>query len=83
MGCFLISFCLGNTYQKAWDMLNRLEQELGYMVVTRQHGGKNGGKTRLTDKGKLLMYAFQHYEDEVQNFAQRRFTELFQLSGLI
>lgn len=74
---------MGLSYQKAWDMLNRLEQELGYMVVTRQHGGKNGGKTRLTDKGKLLMYAFQHYEDEVQNFAQRRFTELFQLSGLI
>lgn len=74
---------MGLSYQKAWDMLNRLEQETGYAVVLRQHGGKNGGKTCLTDKGQQLMYAFQRYEDEVQTYAQRQFIEIFQTSGLI
>lgn len=74
---------MGLSYQKAWDMMNQLEHELGYAVVTRQHGGKNGGKTCLTEKGRQLMYAFQQYEDEVRSFAQQRFDVLFRASGLI
>lgn len=74
---------MGLSYKKAWDMLNRLERELGYTVVMRQHGGKNGGNTCLTDKGRQLMYAFQHYEDEVRGFAQQRFDALFCKTKLI
>ena len=74
---------MGLSYQKAWDMLNQLEQELGYAVVERQHGGKSGGNTRLTEKGCRLMYAFQQYEDEVCSFARQRFDVLFRGTGLI
>lgn len=83
--CSVRQACLhmGLSYQKAWDMINRLERELGYAVVTRQHGGKNGGCTCLTDKGQQLMYAFQHYENEVRAFAQQRFDALFRETGLI
>lgn len=70
--CSVRQACLhmGLSYQKAWDMINRLERELGYAVVTRQHGGKNGGKTCLTDRGQRLMLAFQQYEDELHAFAR-------------
>lgn len=74
---------MGLSYQKAWDMLNRLEQEVGYAVVTRQHGGKNGGKTCLTDRGQQLMLAFQQYEDELHAFARQRFDVLFRQAGLV
>ena len=74
---------MGLSYQKAWDMMNKLEHELGYAVVTRQHGGKNGGKTCLTEKGRQLMYAFQQYENEVRDSAQQRFDALFRETGLI
>lgn len=74
---------MGLSYQKAWDMINRLEHELGYDVVTRQHGGKNGGNTCLTEKGRQLMYVFQQYEQEVTSFARQRFDALFCESGLI
>ena len=74
---------MGLSYQKAWDMINRLEQETGYAVVIRQHGGKNGGNTSLTDRGQQLMYAFQHYEEEVCVFARQRFEVLFRDTGLI
>lgn len=74
---------MGLSYQKAWDMMNKLEHELGYAVVSRQHGGKNGGKTCLTEKGRQLMYAFQQYENEVRDFAQQRFDALFRETGLI
>lgn len=83
--CSVRQACLhmGLSYQKAWDMINQLERELGYAVVTRQHGGKNGGNTCLTDRGRQLMYAFQHYENEVRGFAQQRFDALFRKTGLI
>lgn len=74
---------MGLSYQKAWDMINRLERELGYAVVTRQHGGKNGGKTCLTDRGQRLMLTFQQYEDELHAFARQRFDALFRETGLI
>ena len=74
---------MGLSYQKAWDMINRLEREVGYAVVTRQHGGKNGGKTCLTDRGQRLMLAFQQYEDELHAFARQRFDVLFRENGLI
>lgn len=74
---------MGLSYQKAWDMMNKLEHELGYAVVSRQHGGKNGGKTCLTEKGWQLMYAFQQYENEVRDFAQQCFDALFRETGLI
>ena len=74
---------MGLSYQKAWDVLNRLEQEVGYAVVTRQHGGRNGGKTCLTDRGQQLMLAFQQYEDELHAFARQRFDVLFRQTGLV
>lgn len=83
--CSVRQACLhmGLSYQKAWDMINRLERELGYAVVTRQHGGKNGGKTCLTDRGQRLMLTFQQYEDELHAFARQRFDALFRETGLI
>ena len=76
-------FHAGLAYQNAWNMINKLEEETGYAVVTRQRGGKNGGETCLTEKGKQLMYAFQQYEEEVNAFAQQRFDGLFRKSKLI
>ena len=70
-------FHMGLSYQNAWNMINKLEEETGYAVVTRQRGGKNGGETCLTEKGQQLMYAFQQYEDEVNKFAQQRFDVIF------
>lgn len=74
---------MGLSCQKAWDMLNQLERELGYAVVMRQHGGKSGGKTCLSEKGCRLMYAFEQYEDEVRSFARQRFDVLFRGADLI
>lgn len=68
---------------KAWDMLNKLEQELGYPVVKRQHGGKRGGGTSLTSRGKRLLVTYQRFEENVLEYARDEFFRLFRKNGLI
>lgn len=71
------------SYGKAWDMLNRLEMELGYSVVQRRQGGRQGGNTLLTNQGYEFLLTYQQFEEEVFHFTQSRFHELFLSSDLL
>ncbi|HEX9250648.1 MAG TPA: NTP transferase domain-containing protein [Ignavibacteriaceae bacterium] len=65
------------SYSKAWNMLNQLEQELGYAVVERKHGGSNGGKTYLTKEGIEFLKKYQQFEENVRKYAKDEFDRLF------
>ncbi|MCF0147483.1 MAG: NTP transferase domain-containing protein [Clostridium sp.] len=65
------------SYSKAWNMINKLEKELGYPVVKRQHGGKNGGKTSLTDEGIDFLRKYEKFEEDVRQYAKSEFNKWF------
>ena len=65
------------SYSKAWNLLNNMERELGFPVVERQHGGRSGGKTYLTDQGREFLNQYLNFEDSVKQFAKKRFQEIF------
>lgn len=65
------------SYSKAWNMLNELEQELGYAVVQRKHGGSKGGKTYLTKEGIELLEKYEQFELNVRKYAKDEFDRLF------
>ena len=69
--------CSGIAHSKAWDMINRLEQHLGYSVVERQRGGKSGGSTRLTEQGREFLTAYHDFEQAVHQFTQDEFKKRF------
>ncbi len=71
------------SYGKAWDMLNKLEKEVGYPVVLRRHGGKSGGRTDLTEQGFELLRAYQEFENNVFKYSQGEFQKIFIKKGLI
>jgi molybdate transport repressor ModE-like protein len=71
------------SYGKAWDMLNRLETELGYTVVERIQGGKSGGNTFLTQRGAAFLQAYQQFEGEILQYTQNRFQDLFLKSDIM
>ena len=58
-------------------MLNHLEEELGYEVLTRHQGGKNGGKTELTPAGKQFLLDFSAFEANVRQYAADEFERIF------
>ncbi|OPJ65588.1 DNA-binding transcriptional regulator ModE [Clostridium chromiireducens] len=65
------------SYSKAWDMLNKLEKELGYAVVERKHGGSRGGKTSLTKEGLEFLNKYEQFEENVRKYAKEEFNRLF------
>jgi len=49
---------LGTSYRKAWGDIKKAEELLGYDLTVKHRGGKDGGKSELTDKSKNLLEAY-------------------------
>jgi molybdate transport system regulatory protein len=49
---------MGISYRKAWGLLREIEYVLGFPLVGKHRGGKEGGKTDLTDEGTELTDAY-------------------------
>ena len=62
---------------KAWMILNNLEKSLGYAVVERKQGGKQGGKTYLTEEGQIFLEKYRNFEEQVKQYARKSFFEIF------
>ncbi len=48
----------GFSYKGAWDTIEQMTQLTGGSLLERQAGGKGGGRTRLTERGKQLLKNF-------------------------
>ena len=58
-------------------IIRTAEEELGYKIVERRHGGKNGGAAYVTERGKKLLYKFERYEEQVEKAALELFEDIF------
>ena len=68
---------MGISYSKGWTIIRTAEEELGYKIVERRHGGKNGGAAYVTERGKKLLYKFERYEEQVEKAALELFEDIF------
>jgi len=66
------------SYSAAWNMLNRVEDELGFPLVTRIRGGSTGSGSVLTEKGKALMDAYDHFSAHLNNEARTLYSRIFE-----
>lgn len=65
------------SYSAAWNMLNRVEDELGYPLVVRIRGGSKGSGSVLTEKGKALMDAYDRFSEHLEQEARRLYSNIF------
>ena len=68
---------MGISYSKGWTIIRTAEEELGYKIVERLHGGKNGGAAYVTERGKKLLCKFERYEEQVEKAAMELFEDIF------
>ena len=66
----------GISYSKAWRILNEVERQLGYPVVSRQHGGPSGGGCMVTPAGREIMSKFREAEKRIHAYSELVFKEL-------
>ena len=65
------------SYSTAWNMLNRVEEELGFPLVTRIRGGTSGSGSVLTEKGKALLDAYDRFSEQISREAKTLYREIF------
>lgn len=63
---------------KAWDMITRLEEELGFTVVNRQQGGGRERQTSLTPQGEAFLEFYGEFEAAVQEYAGQEFEKRYE-----
>ncbi len=61
----------GYSYKGAWDAIDLMTRLTGGSLLERQAGGKGGGKTRLTARGKQLLENFLLVQAEHARFIAR------------
>ncbi len=64
------------SYSKGWTMLRIAEQELGFQVVVRYQGGKNGGNAYLTVQGREFLKRYERLAQEVSDVTEQKFKEI-------
>lgn len=59
---------IGMSYKAAWDAIDTMNNLAGEPLVERSSGGKGGGGTRLTARGRQLVDNFRLIENEHRRF---------------
>ena len=64
---------LGISYRKAWGDLKKTQDTLNIALVEKQRGGRSGGKTSLTAKGKKWVDAYTKFRSDIEKAAEKAF----------
>jgi molybdate transport repressor ModE-like protein len=64
---------LGISYRKAWGDLKKAQNALGIVLIEQQRGGRQGGRTTLTEQGKRWLSAYGRFRQDVEAVVQTSF----------
>ena len=68
---------MGLSYSTGRTLLERAERELGYTVVERSPGGKNGGSAQVSEAGMQFLEKYERLEKELSKAAEEKIWEIF------
>lgn len=68
---------MGMAYSKAWTMLRKAEEMLGYPLLEREVGGARGGSSRLTPQGRILLRNYRMMEESLNRTGARLLEKFF------
>lgn len=64
------------SYKKAWRLIEEMNQFFDEPLVVKEQGGKSGGGTRLTEKGRRLVEEFRRIEKGLVDFLQKESSKI-------
>ena len=69
---------MGMAYSKAWTIVRRCEEALGFPLLISSTGGRRGGGAALTQEARDLLEAYRRYCQRLEAWSQSVFQEEFQ-----
>ena len=66
------------SYSSGWNVIRTLESQLSRTLIRRSQGGAGGGKSSLTEDGKLLLERFEAYSEALREQAGALFDQYFE-----
>lgn len=70
-------------YTKALKLIKQAESSLGYPLIARTAGGKDGGGSILTPEGKAWLAKYEAYRDACMQENQRLYRRFFPKTGCV
>ena len=64
-------------YTKALKLIRNAENALGFPLISRSTGGKDGGGSHLTTEGKEWLQRYEAYRDACKQANSRLYLEFF------
>ena len=68
------------SYSKGWKMVNLVERQLGFPVLTRKAGGMDGGGSQLTERGRDFVSKYLRFQLETRQAADDMFRQYFKIN---
>ncbi|MDR2510608.1 MAG: LysR family transcriptional regulator [Spirochaetaceae bacterium] len=68
---------MGMSYSKGWKLLARLDECLGYQVVTKKQGGNGGGEAYLNEKGRAFLENHKNFLQACADSVEKLFKEYY------
>ena len=71
------ALAMGMAYTKALTLVKNAEAALGFPLVIRTTGGRSGGGSTLTDKGREWLEKYESYRDACIAADRKLYMEFF------
>lgn len=70
------------SYRKAWGYIKAMEERLGFKLIDRQTGGRNGGGATLTKDAREFLKKYEALEEGIKELVDDRFGAIFKANEL-
>lgn len=68
---------MGLSSSKGWKIIKRAEEDLGFPLIESSTGGRGGGHSYLTEKGKDILKKYNVFVEELNTQAEELFNKHF------
>jgi molybdate transport system regulatory protein len=68
---------MGMSYSKAWNLIQLIEERLGFVLLEKKVGGPSGGGSQVTPRGKDLLQRYERFEAEARKALEKLYRKHF------
>ncbi len=65
------------SYRKAWGYIKAMEERLGFKLIERRTGGRDGGGASLTDEARQFLWKYAAMETGLREIVDEKFNKIF------